>query len=153
MCLAPVLTSASMENLQWSLRTGERGMKANSIENPEGICSPHYLLAGFCNFSPAFSEAPEKMGKGQEQYRSHTLLLTSWSGTTLYLGHKEAAGQEIHWVHKVADVEKVVNFPLRPASSTLNFSGIFTQCCIFTADINLCGTGIYSRPWLCSYWL
>lgn len=153
MYLTPVLTSASMENLQWSLRVGERGMTESYIQTPEGICLPHPLLAGFCNFSPTFSQARQKMDKGQEHYRSHTLLPTSWSGITLYLGHRKATGQQIHWVCKAADVEKVVNFPLRPASSTLNFSGIFTQCCIFTADINLCGKGIYSRPWLCSYLL
>lgn len=90
----------------------------------------------------------KKMGQDQQQDRSHTLL-----PTTPYLEHRKATGQQTHWIHKEADVEKVVNFPLRPASSTLNFSGVFTQCCIFRADINLCGKGIYSRPWLCSYWL
>lgn len=74
MLLAPVLTPASMENLQRSLRTDET---ESSTQNPEGNCLPHPLLAGFSNFSPTFSQAPQKMIKGQEQDRPHTPLPAS----------------------------------------------------------------------------
>lgn len=118
-------------------------MSESSIQNLEGIWLSHPLLATLPQPSPKHYK---KNGSGPTAGQvSHLSSHNPIRGTQ--------KGQQIHWIHKEADVEKVVNFPLRPASSALYFSGVFTQCCIFRADINLCGKGIYSRPWLCSYWL
>lgn len=153
MCLAPVLASASMENLQWSLRIGERGTTESFIQNPEGIYLPHPLLAWFCNFSQTFSQAPQKKWVRAKSSKGLTLFSHFMIRNNPILGIQKGSRSADSLSLQSSWCGEVVNSTLTPASSTLNFSGIFTQCCIFRADINLCGKGIYSRPWLCSYWL